>query len=218
MIVYLQVLGQRTQIKLKKGAIPSIFDPSVINTSNNNIEITLPEPLNSNTLIEPFRKQLFGESMNKSICTEPSLEVSLLYLFKEILLFTFIVLWVLCDTIVSLFLILFKDPFSNFKDIILPVGWMLYRGVNIMSLYKPNILDGIKVVIEKQIVFHSSSLDINYYVNQKCINPTIVDLKQLTYPLNTLDVIENIKLFEQKKICQGGPNVINFPGLMKICY
>jgi len=69
---------------LKKGAIPTIFDPSVINTSNNNIEITLPKPLNSSTLIEPFRKQLFGESMNKSICTEPSLQVSLLYLVKEI--------------------------------------------------------------------------------------------------------------------------------------
>jgi len=78
LIAYLQVLGQRTQIKLKKGAIPSIF-PSVINTSNNNIEITLPEPLNSSTLIEPFRKQLFGESMNKLICTELSLQVSLLY-------------------------------------------------------------------------------------------------------------------------------------------
>jgi len=166
-------LGQRTQIKLKKGAIPSIFDPSV-NASNNNIEITLPKPLNSSTLIEPFRKQLFGESVNKSICTELSLQVSLLYLVKEILL-----LCALCDTIVNLFLILFKDLFSNFKDIILPVGWMLYRSLNIMSLYKPNILDGIKVVIEKQIVFNSSSLDINYYVNQKCINPTIVDLKQL---------------------------------------
>jgi len=44
-----------------------------------------------------------------------------------------------------------------------------------MSLYKPNIiLDGIKVVIEKQIIFHSSFLDINYYDKQKCINPTIV--------------------------------------------
>lgn len=111
MIAYLQVLGQRTQIKLKKGAIPSIFDPSV-NASSNNIEITLPKPLNSSTLIEPFRKQLFGESVNKSICTELSLQVSLLYLVKEILF-----LCALCDTIVTLFLILFKDLFSNFKTL-----------------------------------------------------------------------------------------------------
>lgn len=82
-----------------------------------------------------------------------------------------------------------------------------------MSLYTPNILDGVKVVIDKQIVFQSNSLDINYYVNQKCINATIFDFKPLTYPLDVLQVIENIKLFEKKQICQGGPSVINYPGI-----
>lgn len=110
---------------------------------------------------------------------------------------------------------LFKDPFASLKEIILPVGWILYSDVNIISLYKPNlsISDEIKVVVEKQIVFQSSTLDINYYVHQKCINPSILDFKLLSYPLDILQIIETIKLFERKQICQGGPKVINFPGI-----
>lgn len=83
---------------------------------------------------------------------------------------------------------LFKNPFASLKEIIFPVGWILCSDVNIISLYKPNlsISDEIKVVIEKQIVSKSSILDINYYVHQKCINPSILDFKLLSYLLNTL--------------------------------
>lgn len=68
-------MGKRAQIKLKDGAIPSVFDPSVINTSDSEITIVLPESLDSSTPIEPFRKQLFCESTNKRICTTLSLQV-----------------------------------------------------------------------------------------------------------------------------------------------
>lgn len=67
---------------------------------------------------------------------------------------------------------LFKEPFARLNEIILTISWMLYYGVNVMLLSKANILwiyDGVKVFVERHIVFQSNSLDINYYVNQKCI-------------------------------------------------
>lgn len=97
----------------------------------------------------------------------------------------------------------------------MPVGWMLYRDECIVSLYKPiksECGSEMKVVIQKQIVFQSNILKISYYVNQKCRDPKVLGLSQLTYPLDFMKINETIKLFEQKQICQGGPSVINFPG------
>lgn len=117
--------------------------------------------------------------------------------------------------------ILFKDPFSNFKDLLLPVGWMLYQDVCMVSLYKINKSSSneIKIIIEKQIVFQSSSTNISYYVNQTRKDSAILGLKQLTYPLDMTEIANTVQLFDSKHICQGGPSVINFPGtyLYNIC-
>lgn len=94
---------------------------------------------------------------------------------------------------------------------------MLYRDECLVSLYKPIKFEcghEMKVVIQKQIVFQSNILKISYYVNQKCRDPKILDLPQLTYPLDFMKINETIKLFEQKQICEGGPCVINFPGTL----
>lgn len=68
------------------------------------------------------------------------------------------------------------------------------------------------------MVFHPSFLNINNYINQKCINPTIIDLKLLTFLLNTLNMIENIKLFGQNQIYQGSLSCKEFSMFDKMCY
>lgn len=44
-------------------------------------------------------------------------------------------------------------------------------------------------------------------------NPENLGLKQLTYPLDNLQITETLQLFEQKQICQIGPNIENFSGI-----
>lgn len=96
----------------------------------------------------------------------------------------------------------------------MPVGWILYHDVCMVSLYKLNKSSSneIKIIIEKQIVFQPSSLSISYYVNQKREDPKMLGLKQLTYPLDMIEIANTVQLFDTKFICQGGPSVINFPG------
>lgn len=108
----------------------------------------------------------------------------------------------------------FKDPFSNLEELLLPVGWVLYRDACLVSLYKLNISSSneMKIIIEKQIVFQSSSTNVSYYVNQKRQNANILGLKQLSYPLDMIEIADTVKLFDDKHICQGGPSIINFPG------
>lgn len=81
-------------------------------------------------------------------------------------------------------------------------------------MYKPvkTESEGVRIVVEKQIVFQSNTLDIAYYVNQKRIHPEVLGLQQLTYPLDTAKVNETIKVFHCKQICQGGPCIDDFPG------
>lgn len=91
---------------------------------------------------------------------------------------------------------------------------MLYCDTNMITLYKPNKtgFDDIKLVVEKQIVFQSNLSDIRYYVYQKRIDPSIVSPVELNFPLDMIKVAENVRLFEHKTICLGGPNVMDFPG------
>lgn len=103
-----------------------------------------------------------------------------------------------------------------YESLLLPVGWSLYHDGYIVALYK--LIKFIefnetKIIIEKQIVFESNSLKVSYYVNQKRSNPENLDLQQLKYPLDTLQITETLQLFEQKEICQGGLNVKNFSGM-----
>jgi len=81
------------------------------------------------------------------------------------------------------------DLFSCFKGLLLPVGWILYQGVWMVSFYKRNKSSSneIKIIIEKQFVFQSSSLVISYYVNKKHQDSKMLCLKQLTYPLGRHD-------------------------------
>lgn len=81
-------------------------------------------------------------------------------------------------------------------------------------MYKPVKTEsgGVKIVIEKQIVFQSNTLDIAYFINQKRIHPEVLGLQQLTYPLDTTKVTKTIMVFHCKQICQGGPCIDDFPG------
>ncbi|KAL5236912.1 hypothetical protein ACI65C_004322 [Semiaphis heraclei] len=176
---------KRHLVGLRKGAIPSIFDTSIDITENyNTVTPDLPDPSGKSTLTtEPFRKQLFSESIAKRICLSSQIPI--------------------------------QETFTSYEELLMPVGWMLYRDECIVSLYKPiksECGSEMKVVIQKQIVFQSNILKISYYVNQKCRDPKVLGLSQLTYPLDFMKINETIKLFEQKQICQSGPSVINFPG------
>jgi len=84
-----------------------------------------------------------------------------------------------------------------------------------VSLYKLNKSSSneIKIIIEKQIVFQSSNLNISYFVNQKRQDSKMLGLKQLTYPLDMIEIANTVQLFDNQLICQGGPSVINFPGI-----
>lgn len=96
----------------------------------------------------------------------------------------------------------------------LPIGWKLYTHIEIISIYKLflfNLHDGTQIFLEKQIVFCPKS-DITYYVNKKKIEPAECGLIQLIYPFHISEVINAVKLFYDKIICQGGPKVIHFPG------
>jgi len=97
---------------------------------------------------------------------------------------------------------------------LLPIGWKLYKHIEIISIYKLlhyNIEDGTQIFVEKQIVFCPKS-GITYYVNKKNIEPTFCGLTQLIYPFHVSEVINAVKLFHDKIICQGGPKIINYPG------
>lgn len=80
------------------------------------------------------------------------------------------------------------------KQILLPVGWMLYHDESTTSMYKPvkKVIGCVRIVIEKQIVFQFYTLHIDYYVNQKHINPEILGLKRLTYPIDTIEITNTI--------------------------
>lgn len=111
---------------------------------------------------------------------------------------------------------LLKESKLWYESLLLPVGWSLYHDGCIVALYKLIKFvefNEAKIVIEKQIVFESSSLKVSYYVNQKRRNPENLGLQQLTYPLDTLQITETLQLFEQKEICQGGPSIIHFSGM-----
>lgn len=92
---------------------------------------------------------------------------------------------------------------------------MLYCDGNVMSIYKPikTIFGDMRLVIEKQIVFEYSSLDVSYYVNHNRLDPEVLGLKHLTYPLNKILVTDTIQLFEHIRICEGGPSIDKFPGI-----
>lgn len=96
----------------------------------------------------------------------------------------------------------------------MPVGWILYRDNCIISLYKlkKNKSNKIKVVIEKQIVFQPSLLNVSYYINQKRKRWNMLGLKQLLYPLDIIEITKTVQLFDKKYICQGGPSTVDFQG------
>lgn len=97
---------------------------------------------------------------------------------------------------------------------------MLYSDGNTMLMYKPvkTVIGCIRMVIEKQIVFQSNTLHIDYYVNQKRVSPDILGLKQLTYPLDVTEVTNTVRMFDYLRICAGGPSVIDFPGINFLKY
>lgn len=105
-----------------------------------------------------------------------------------------------------------------FKEITLPTHWLTYQTEQGVTFYLPKYKtnqEKLELVIEKQIVF-SKNFDINYYVNQKRIEPELGGMNKLVYPLNVDSLTETIKFFNSKQICQGGPRVIDFPGKIVI--
>lgn len=103
---------------------------------------------------------------------------------------------------------------ESFKSLLLSIGWLFYNDGFAVSMYKPAKTQsgGVRIVVEKQIVFQSNTLDIAYYVNQKRIHPEVLGLQQLTYPLDTAKVTDTIIVFHRKQICQGGPCIDDYPG------
>jgi len=74
------------------------------------------------------------------------------------------------------------DTFETFlkssTDVLLPIGWKLYKNIEIISKYKLlhyNIQDGTQIFVEKEIVFSPKS-GITYYVNKKKIEPAFCGL------------------------------------------
>jgi len=75
---------------------------------------------------------------------------------------------------------------------------------SIYQSIKLPILDKLELIIERQIVFNKN-LDIDFYVNQKKIEPELLKLNNLEYPLNVNIITETIECFDSKKVCQGRP-------------
>jgi len=69
-------MGKRKKMALKKGAIPSIFNVPLNNTSGND-ECDLMVPKRSIPSVS-CRKELFGEPPSKLLCTTLSSQVCLL--------------------------------------------------------------------------------------------------------------------------------------------
>lgn len=90
---------------------------------------------------------------------------------------------------------------------------MLYDDKSTISMYKlvKKSIGCVRIVIEKQIVYQFDTLHVDYYVNQKCISPEILGLKQLTYSIDTTEITNTIQMFECLRICSGGPSTIDFP-------
>jgi len=64
--------------------------------------------------------------------------------------------------------------------------------------------------IEKQLIF-KSTLEIYLYVYQFYIQIEKISSK-LKYPMSLTNLSEVIKVIDFKKICEGGPRSIDFPG------
>ncbi|KAE9522969.1 hypothetical protein AGLY_016600 [Aphis glycines] len=107
-----------------------------------------------------------------------------------------------------------NDVMKNKAKVFLTEGWSIYCSLNEISFYKPNIDNG-KLQIEKQIIF-KNTLEINFFVYQYIVHTDNLGTK-LQYPLNPNQITAAIKLFENKTICSGGPNPVNFPDLKKRC-
>lgn len=107
-----------------------------------------------------------------------------------------------------------------FKVMILPACWVSYKTEKAVTFYLPKYQanhDKLELIIEKQIVFNKN-LDIDFYVNKKRIEPELLELNKLEYPLNLNLITETIECFDSKKVCQGGPSVHNFPGELPFKY
>lgn len=93
----------------------------------------------------------------------------------------------------------------------MPEGWVIYSSVNDISFYKPNFKND-KLQIEKQLIF-KKNLEISFYVYQYTVDTDHLGIK-LQYPLDPKQITAAIKMFEIKTICIGGPNPVNFPGII----
>jgi len=97
---------------------------------------------------------------------------------------------------------------------ILSAWWLSYKTEKAVTFYLPKYqanLEKLELIVERQIVFNNN-LDIDFYVNQKRIEPELLELNNLEYPLNLNIIIETIECFNSKKVCQEGPSVHNIPG------
>ncbi|VVC35913.1 Zinc finger, C2CH-type [Cinara cedri] len=96
----------------------------------------------------------------------------------------------------------------------LPSGWNLFSDKTGLSFYflKHGITSGIKLEIEKQIVFTHDS-KINYYVNNKLLEKQNDDLFNLAYAFQTQDLERTLSIFSSKCVCVGGPSKIDYPGI-----
>ncbi|XP_029348104.1 uncharacterized protein LOC103309631 isoform X1 [Acyrthosiphon pisum] len=194
----IEEFGQKKVFKLKKGAIPSLFNQiDSKQVLSHGIEYQAPT--------QSFRRELFTvenlyfkapkilkrniDSVDSTSNNTSCKHICLVDIKKQAF---------------------FKDFLLLIDSISLPLGWTSYTNNNTVVFYKPVFIIE-QLVIEKQIIITNDE-DTRFYIFNKMIDPKNVGLLQIQFPLNIKNVLEVINYFHCKQICQGGPMVINFPG------
>lgn len=103
----------------------------------------------------------------------------------------------------------FNDLLNNLKKIVLPSGWTTHFSNDEIVFYKANF-NYDKMQIERQLIF-KNSLEIRLYVNQLPVTIENINIT-LKYPIHTRDISQAIDIIHYKRICSGGPMLIDFPG------
>ncbi|XP_022176084.1 uncharacterized protein LOC111037690 isoform X1 [Myzus persicae] len=177
--------NSRAKYRLKKGAIPSIFDIRNISRPLPTAETIKKEFFPAETSTITLKQSI--DSVSATVRDIPGKQISLVDVQKQVFV---------------------NEPLDS---LILPHGWSTYNNDKTVVfhnlVYKNN-----KLVIEKQIVV-TDEKSIHCYVNNEIIEPASVGLIQLSNPLNLKNLSEVIHSFNYKQVCQGGPMASEFPGV-----
>ncbi|VVC28888.1 Zinc finger, C2CH-type [Cinara cedri] len=183
--------GPRKNFKLKKGAIPSIFN------SNNCCE-NLPTAGSLKTFKRKLSQSTVTKKRNLNNLekiepnTTPSNQICFVDVQKPD--------W-------------FNDLSLLVKTLILPIGWSTYTDKKTVVFHKP-VFNFNKLIIEKQMII-TDDQNISFFIHQKTIDPLKAGLILIKNPLSTINVCEVISFFDYKQICQGGPLIMDFPEIIK---